>query len=100
MAALFYLGSDGTLVNQQDVANALAMDKMMVSDVVKKLLKKKYLARHPHPHDARAYALSLTAIGKNKLKICVPLVEAIDETFFRSTGAYYSHFFKALQILA
>jgi len=73
---------------------------MMVSDVVKTLLKKKYLERHPHPHDARAHSLSLTPIGKERLRKCVPLVEAIDEKFFRSTGSTYECFFDALRILA
>ena len=100
MAAVFYLGSDGTLVTQQGVANALVMDKMMVSDVIKILLKKKNLLRQPHPDDARAYALSLSSIGKKTLKLSVPLVESIDEEFFRSVGTHYSHFFQGLKILA
>lgn len=100
MAALYYLSSDKSAVTQQDIANTLSMDKMMVSDVVKTLLKKKYFERQPHPHDARAHSLFLTPAGRERLRKCVPLVEAIDEKFFRSTGSNYESFFEALRMLA
>lgn len=100
MAALSYLSSDGASVKQQDIAQALAMDKMMVSDLVKALLRKKYVSRVPHPSDARAYALAPTALGTKKLRICVPIVESIDETFFRAAGTNYTGLFQGLSILA
>ncbi len=100
LAALSYLASDGSIVSQQDIAKTLAMDKMMVSDIVKILLRKKYLQRKKHPLDARAFALSLSSLGKTKLQKCIPLVEKNDEDFFKSTGKHYKDFFSALKILA
>ena len=43
LAAISFLSSDRSMVSQQDVANQLAMDKMMVSDIVKSLIKKKFI---------------------------------------------------------
>lgn len=100
MAALSYLASDNMPVIQQDIAETLGTDKMMVSDVIKTLVKKTFILRRGHPRDARAYALSLTALGTKKLKACVPLVEGVDERFFRSTGKYYPHFFESIKILS
>lgn len=100
LAALAYLSSDSSVVSQQDIAKTLAMDKMMVSDIVKILLRKKFIQRKNHPDDARAFALSLSSLGKTKLQTCVPLVEQVDEKFFKSTGKHYKDFFSALLILA
>jgi DNA-binding MarR family transcriptional regulator len=82
LAAVSYLSSAGEEVSQQSVANHLSMDKMMVSDVVKTLGRKKFLQRSPHSLDRRAFALRLTSAGKNKLQKAVPVVEATDENFF------------------
>lgn len=100
LAATSYLASDGSIVMQQDVANALSMDKMMVSDVVKILLRKKFLQRHPHPEDARAYALALTSFGNRTLNQCVPLVESVDEDFFGSLGTQHKNFMACLKTLS
>ena len=82
LATLSYLGSAAEHVSQQDVAAQLAMDKMMVSDVVKSLEGKALLMRKPHPHDGRAFSLRLTAAARRRLQQAVPLVEGIDQRFF------------------
>jgi DNA-binding MarR family transcriptional regulator len=100
LAAVSYLSSTGKNVTQQDIANQLSMDKMMVSSLVKTLISKKLIQRKDHPSDARAYALHMTKSGVAKIQLCVPVVEGIDETFFRSTGPNYERFIECLQMLA
>lgn len=82
LAATSYLGSNKKEVTQQDIANQLSMDKMMVSDVVKTLESKKFLSRKPHSSDGRAFALTLTAKALQLLKRAIPAVEQTDEAFF------------------
>jgi DNA-binding MarR family transcriptional regulator len=82
MAAVTYLGSTQEHVSQQDVANQLAMDKMMVSDVVKALETKKMILRKPHPQDGRSFSISLTESAKQQFRKAVPIVENTDENFF------------------
>ena len=82
LATVNYLGSTEENISQQDIANTLSMDKMMVSDVAKTLEKKKLLSRRPHPSDGRAVCLHLSPEARQKLKQAVPLVEAADEEFF------------------
>ena len=100
LAALYYLTSSGSEVTQQDIANQLSMDKMMVSSLVKTLTAKKFIQRKEHSSDARAYALQITKAGVAKIQQCVPIVESADEKFFRSTGDRYQFFVECLRILA
>lgn len=55
---------------------------MMMSDLVQTLLKKKLIERHRHPHDKRAYALTLTRKGHALTLSAIPIVEEIDALFF------------------
>jgi DNA-binding MarR family transcriptional regulator len=86
LAATAYLGSADKLISQQAVAQQLSMDKMMVSDVVKTLERKKLMTRKPHPADGRAMTLHLTSLGRETLKRAIPTVEAVDEDFFGKLG--------------
>jgi aminoglycoside 6'-N-acetyltransferase len=69
-------------VTQQLVSDFCQIDKMSMSDLTVTLLKKKYLKRLPHPQDKRAYTLSLTTSGHRLVLEAMPIVEAIDDTFF------------------
>lgn len=70
-------------VTQQLVSDFCQIDKMSMSDLTATLLKKKYLKRLAHPQDKRAYTLSLTTSGHRLVLEAMPIVEAIDEAFFR-----------------
>lgn len=70
-------------ISQAQVAEFTHIDKMMMSDLVKTLLHKKYIHRLPHPEDKRAYLLSLTPQGHALTLQAIPLVEAVDADFFR-----------------
>ncbi len=82
LATLSYLSSSGEPISQQAIANQLSMDKMMVSDVVKTLEKKKFLVRDKNPMDARASSLHLTSMARKILEKATPVVEDADEVFF------------------
>lgn len=69
-------------VSQIQVAEFTHIDKMMMSDLVQTLLKKKLIERHRHPEDKRAYALRLTRKGHALTLSAIPLVEGIDALFF------------------
>ncbi len=87
LAAVSYLRSEDKLVSQQQVAEQLSMDKMMVSDVVKTLRGKKLLGRKAHPEDGRAYTLHLTPEANRLLQKAVPAVESTDEAFFQKISS-------------
>ena len=82
LATASYLASNTDSVSQQDVANQLSMDKMMVSDVVKTLERRSLLSRQRSATDGRAFVIELTREGKSLLKQATPAVESVDEKFF------------------
>jgi DNA-binding MarR family transcriptional regulator len=73
---------------------------MSVSQIVKTLIKGGYLSRRENPNDTRSYALSLTPKGSEAVKIALPVVEAIDKTFFDQLGAQKPIFLELLRKLA
>ncbi|MDI3422989.1 MarR family winged helix-turn-helix transcriptional regulator [Streptomyces luteolus] len=46
-----------------DLAEHLGVTKQAAAQLVEELVRKGYVERHPHPHDARARLLGLTEIG-------------------------------------
>ncbi|MEU2774877.1 MarR family winged helix-turn-helix transcriptional regulator [Streptomyces sp. NPDC007162] len=46
-----------------DVAEHLGVTKQAAAQMVEELVRKGYVERHPHPHDARARLLGLTETG-------------------------------------
>jgi DNA-binding MarR family transcriptional regulator len=57
-------------------------DAVMTSEVLRTLEQKKLVRRLPHPTDARAKQIVLTAAGKKLSRRAVALVESVDEAFF------------------
>jgi DNA-binding MarR family transcriptional regulator len=89
LACLLWLSTHSEeVVTQQKIAEFANIDKMMVSTVIKSLIQKKFLSRLDNPNDSRAYALSLTAVGRKKVLAAIPIVEGIDAEFFtaKTTG--------------
>lgn len=46
-----------------DLAEHLGVTKQAAAQLVEELVRKGYVERHPHPHDARARLLALTETG-------------------------------------
>lgn len=86
IAVVGYLTRDGGEITQQDVARFAEIDRMLVSQVVRRLADEGLVKRRSHSTDKRAWSLSLTKRGANRLAKALPLVEAADEEFFGING--------------
>lgn len=82
LATASYLASASGSVSQQDVANQLSMDKMMVSSVVKTLEARALVIRTRSATDGRAFSMVLTRTARDLLKKVTPAAEGVDEEFF------------------
>ena len=70
-------------VSQTDIARFSDMDVMTVSQIIRLLVKKDLIMREVHPKDSRANIILLTDTGLQKVNQALPLVEGIDQAFFR-----------------
>lgn len=82
MTCLVYLNQDGTVTPSRIVAHA-GIDKMMVSDLIKTLEKKKLLKREKNLSDGRSFFIVPTALGIKTTNSAVLKIEAIDTLFFK-----------------
>ena len=83
MTCLVYLFQDGPVTPSQIVAHT-GMDKMLVSDLVKALERKRLIRRKPNPGDGRSWLLEPSVIGVSTTNSAVKEVEALDAKFFKS----------------
>ena len=96
LTSLGYLELQQDLVTQVNLAAFSDMDVMTVSQVLKLLLKKGLVERREHPQDSRAKVVVLTDIGRERMNQALPLVEAIDQTYFGQLGIQVSDFNRLL----
>lgn len=96
LTSLGYLELQQDLVTQVNLAAFSDMDVMTVSQVLKLLLKKGLVERLEHPQDSRAKVVFLTDIGRERMNQALPLVEAIDQTYFGQLGIQVSDFNRLL----
>jgi MarR family transcriptional regulator, organic hydroperoxide resistance regulator len=82
MTCLVYLHQDGPVTASRIVDHA-GMDKMMVSDLIKTLVKKKLVKRKPNPEDGRSFLLEPTPLGQSITNSSVLKIEALDLEFFK-----------------
>lgn len=76
----------GEPVTQALVAAHARVDAVMTSEVLRTLEGKGLVRRLPHPTDARARRIALTAAGRRTSRRAVALVEAADAVFFGERG--------------
>lgn len=84
MAQLLWLEKntkDG-LPNQITLVKLSQLDKMTVSQALKKLVQAGFIQRAEHAEDTRAKSVALTSKGKALIMQLVPIVEKIDAEFF------------------
>ena len=67
---------------QASVVKWSKLDKMTISNALKRLTTDGYITRHDHEIDTRAKRVSLTAKGKSLAQKLVPIVEAVDAAYF------------------
>jgi DNA-binding MarR family transcriptional regulator len=68
---------DGLAVSE--ASRLTGIDKAWVSRSLAVLVKRKLVSRHPHPSDSRIVLLSLTPMGKAKVRQIIPLAVARNE---------------------
>jgi DNA-binding MarR family transcriptional regulator len=87
LAAVSILESDEEPVTQAKVCRFGALDENMTSQVVKNLTDKGLLSRERHPHDGRAYVLSLTPSGEDLTTRARAAVRPVTAAFFEPLGS-------------
>ncbi len=84
LAGIAWLTVHGLTVTQAILSDFTKADKMMTSQVVRKLMEKGLISRIRNPDDSRSYSLELTAKGFNLTKMSFGMVESVDKEFFKS----------------
>jgi DNA-binding MarR family transcriptional regulator len=81
MTCLVYL-SQKEQVTPSRIVSFTGMDKMMVSDLIKTLEKKKLLSKKENPLDGRSFLVEPTSLGEKVTNSAVQKIEAMDQEFF------------------
>lgn len=76
--------ANGT-ITQRLLADRAKTDEMMTSQTVRTLIGKDLITRERSELDGRAFSLSPTALGIERAKAAVAVVEAADRKFFSAT---------------
>ncbi len=84
LSTAYWLSRKSENVTQVEIANFINIDKMMTSNVIRKLIEKKLLDRKEHAIDTRAKVVKLTDKGVRVLKNSLEKVETFDTIFFES----------------
>lgn len=82
MTCLVFLNQRG-LVTPTDIVGFTGMDKMMVSDLIKTLVKKKLVVKKNNPDDGRSFFVAPTESGTQITNSAIKKIEAFDREFFR-----------------
>lgn len=82
MTCLVFLAQDGDVTSAR-ISKHAGLDKMMVSDLVKTLLRKKLIETKPNPADGRSFFINPTSYGVKITNGAIKKIEKIDEEFFR-----------------
>jgi len=86
LACYFFLKSEKDLPTQSSICEMAGLDKMLVSDSTKILLKKKLIKKIANKNDKRSFQIELTDYGKTVCNQAVKLIEHLDDNFFSLTG--------------
>jgi DNA-binding MarR family transcriptional regulator len=82
LAVCGWLCRDGSTTSQQEIAAATGMDKMLVSQIAKRLEKAQLIERLATGPDGRIKPIAPSAQGWLRLAEVLPVVEAFDRQFF------------------
>ncbi|HEV2524195.1 MAG TPA: MarR family winged helix-turn-helix transcriptional regulator [Gammaproteobacteria bacterium] len=82
MATLMWFEAHHYDTTQISMVNWSKLDKMTVSQSLKKLVALGYVNRIEHETDTRAKSVSLTEKGKERVRTLVRIVEGVDSIFF------------------
>jgi DNA-binding MarR family transcriptional regulator len=82
LATIELSGERGETPSQVRIAEALQLDTMMLSKILRLLEERGYVTRSAHPDDPRANALYLTPAGRRLVHAATPVVRATHAAFF------------------
>ena len=82
MALLLWFEENHYDTTQISIVNLSKLDKMTVSQALKKLGIQGLVVRVEHATDTRAKSASLTENGRSLIRRLIPLVERVDAEFF------------------
>lgn len=82
LASIVYLSGFDEALTQAYLARHTGLDKMFISDLVKKLVQKKWISLEDHPSDSRAKVIRATSKGTALANESIAVVEEIDAAFF------------------
>ena len=82
-SVLYYLNGVKTC-SQQQICNALAIDKTAMVKVMDYLIKSGYVHRQINPADRREHFVALTALGKRRTQHVVRAFHALDRVAFKA----------------
>ena len=83
LASLAYLSQNGNEITQIMISKLAGIDVMTISQILSLLEKQNFVKRKEHSRDTRAKAVILNKKGEETLQKAVPLIEQIDEIFFK-----------------
>ena len=99
LASLAYLSQNGNEITQIIISKLAGIDVMTVSQILNLLEKNDFVKRKEHSRDTRAKAVILNKKGEEILQKAVPLIEQIDEIFFKKLDTdeeQFKHFLARL----
>ena len=99
LASLAYLSQNDNEITQIMISKLAGIDVMTISQILSLLEKHDFVKRKEHSKDTRAKAVILNKKGEEVLQKAVPLVEQIDEIFFKKLDTdeeQFKHFLARL----
>ncbi len=82
LAILLWWHGQKKEATQIDIVRMSNLDKMTVSQSLKKLVGMDLVSRHENQEDSRAKSVQLTKLGVSFARKLVPIVEGVDAHFF------------------
>lgn len=83
LACFFFLSDKQPIVTQADVCRHAGIDKMLISDITKVLLKKRLMKKIRNKNDGRSFAIQITEEGALKCNQALKIIEEVDFNFFQ-----------------
>ncbi len=83
LAALLHMNNrNREAPTQKELADRTGIDVNTASQVIRGLERRGIVRRHPHPHDSRAVALSLTEAGLGLARQCTAEARSLNRRYF------------------
>lgn len=96
LAGILWLEEESSQLSQQQIADFVGIEKMMASEVIRSLERKKLLSRAQDKKDARRSRIALTSVGRERAIEALHLVSRVDEDFFGSLKSEEKTFIRHL----